>query len=230
MGPLDQPPPRLNHFFHIYAGADNWLLPVHQHFVALNAYALMDHLDSVQVGIIGNEQQREAVVRHIQESYNNPKIRIAVQRDSGYEGVTLNKLWEFSKENDGYILYAHTKGTSRGGLVNQLWGRSMLFFSVVRWTNATNALRDVDAVGCHYLCKEKFPEYFELYKEHHPQGHPFFAGNFWWAKASYIRGLQNPFIEDKYSAEGWLGSGGDMRVVDMFEGMPALNMFQNVTF
>jgi len=222
---------KLNHFFHIYAGADNWLLPVHQHFVTLNAYALMDNLESVQVGIIGSPEQRQAVIEHIQNNYQNPKIQIAVQRDSGYEGVTLEKMWEFAKTDDGYLFYAHTKGTSRGGIVNQLWARSMLFFNVVRWTQAIRELEKpgVDAVGCHYLCKEEFPEYFQMYREHHPDGYPFFAGNFWWAKSSHVKNLRNPFTEDKYSAEGWLGS-YELSVVDLFKGMPALNMFQNVTF
>lgn len=87
----------------------------------------------------------------------------------------------------------------------------------------------VDAVGCHYLCKEEFPEYFELYKEHHPNAYPFFAGNFWWAKAHHVRKLKDPLTDDKYSAEGWLGS-YNISVIDMFKGMPSLNAFQNITF
>ena len=227
--PQLQTPPKLNHFYHIYAGND-WLLTVHQHFVALNAYGLMDNLENVYVGIVGTEEQRQTVISHLQ-SYGNPKIVVAAQADSGYEGVTLNKLWEFAKTDDGLIYYAHTKGSSRGGLVNQLWCRSMLFFSAVRWQDAINRLinEDHDAAGCHYLCKDKFPEYFKMYKEHHKNGYPFFAGNFWWAKSSHISKLLVTSQNDKYSPEGWLGS-VPFKQVDLFEGMPALNLFQNVTF
>ena len=225
-----QEAPSLNHFYHIYAG-DEWLLTVHQHFVTLNAYGLMDSLENIYVGIIGKAENRQAVISHL-ESYGNPKIIIAVQAETGYEGTTLNKLWEFAKKDNGYIFYAHTKGSSRGGLVNQLWCRSMLFFNAVRWQDAIMQLgnNNTDAVGCHYVCKEKFPEYFEMYREHHPNKYPFFAGNFWWAKSSHIKDLRPPQIEDKYSAEGWLGSNGLLKNFDSFEGMPSLHLFQNVTF
>jgi hypothetical protein len=225
-----QEAPSLNHFYHIYAG-DEWLLTVHQHFVTLNAYGLMDSLENIYVGIIGKAENRQAVISHL-ESYGNPKIIIAVQAETGYEGTTLNKLWEFAKKDNGYIFYAHTKGSSRGGLVNQLWCRSMLFFNAVRWQDAVMQLgnNNTDAVGCHYVCKEKFPEYFEMYREHHPNKYPFFAGNFWWAKSSHIKDLRPPQIEDKYSAEGWLGSNGLLKNFDLFEGMPSLHLFQNVTF
>ena len=178
----NQPSPKLNHFYHIYAG-EEWLLTVHQHFVTLNAYGLMDSLENIYVGIIGSEENRQAVISHL-ESYGNPKIIVAIQAETGYEGATLNKLWEFAKNDDGYIFYAHTKGSSRGGIVNQLWCRSMLFFNAVRWQFAVSELSKdhIDGVGCHYVCKEKFPEYFEMYREHHPNKYPFFAGNFWWAK------------------------------------------------
>jgi hypothetical protein len=68
-----------------------------------------------------------------------------------------------------------------------------------------------------------------MYKEHHPHGYSFFAGNFWWAKSSHVQKLLEPKTEDKYSSEGWLGS-VPFKQVDMFEGMPALNLFQNITF
>ena len=226
----NQPSPKLNHFYHIYAG-EEWLLTVHQHFVTLNAYGLMDSLENVYVGIIGKEEDRQAVIAHL-NSYGNPKIVVAVQAETGYEGTTLNKLWEFAKNDDGYIFYAHTKGTSRGGLVNQLWCRSMLFFNAVRWQFAVSELskEHIDGVGCHYLCKEKNPEYFEMFREHHPNKYPFFAGNFWWAKSAHVKSLQAPTTDDKYSAEGWLGSNGLLRNVELFEGMPSLHLFQNVTF
>ena len=229
--PQSQPKvlPRLNHFYHIYAGSD-WLLTVHQHFVTLNAYGLMDVLENVYVGIVGAPEQRQAVIQHLQ-SYGNPKIIVTAQEDSGYEGVTLKKLWEFAKTDDGLVYYAHTKGSSRGGIVNQLWCRSMLFFSSVRWQHAIMPLveSNSEAAGCHYISKDKFPDYFKMFKEHHPHGYSFFAGNFWWAKSSHVQKLSEPKTEDKYSAEGWLGS-VPFKQVDMFEGFPMLNLFQNTTF
>ncbi len=226
----NQPSLKLNHFYHIYAG-DEWLLTVHQHFVTLNAYGLMDSLENVYVGIIGSEQNRQAVISHL-ESYGNPKIVVAVQAETGYEGTTLNKLWEFAKNDDGYIFYAHTKGSSRGGIVNQLWCRSMLFFNAVRWQFAVSELskEHIDAVGCHYLSKEKFPEFFEIQKEKNPNKYPFFAGNFWWAKSSHIKDLQPPQAEYKHSAEGWLGSNRSIRNIEPLEGLPSLHLFQNITF
>ena len=78
--------------------------------------------------------------------------------------------------------------------------------------------------------RKKFPEYFEMFREHHPNKYPFFAGNFWWAKSAHVKSLQAPKTDDKYSAEGWLGSNGLLRNVELFEGMPSLHLFQNVTF
>jgi hypothetical protein len=52
-----------------------------------------------------------------------------------------------------------------------------------------------------------------------PEQVPFFAGNFWWARASYLRTLEPPLEESRWQAETWV-SLGEPKVYDVLPGWP----------
>jgi hypothetical protein len=191
----------------------------------------MDVLENVYVGIVGAPEQRQAVIDHLQ-SYGNPKIIIALQEDHGNENATLRKLWEFSKTDDGFVLFAKIGESDKSDLLTQLLRRSMTFFNIVRWQFALSELEKdgIDAVGCHYLCKEKFAEYFKLFSNENPDKLPFFFGNFWWSKSSFLKELDKPRSLNDFSPNVWLGSKGKINCTELIEGIPALSTLQNITF
>lgn len=198
---------RLTHFYHVYADGD-WRVPARDHFAALEASNLTDNLDSVRLGIVGCESNREQVK-------NNLPGVVVCESDTGWEQVTLNKVREFAQSDDGAILYAHTKGAVARSELSSRWRVSMIHDTVTRWRECVEALGTVDAVGSYWL-KSSEPE-------HSDHGF-FFAGNFWWAQSSYLRKLDPVRNENRFQAEGWVGL-GNPSVKVMREGLATWGNF-----
>lgn len=126
-----------------------------------------------------------------------------------YEIPTLINLKTFCDQdtNDSYVLYLHQKGVTRpySQPVSD-WRDLMLYFNVEQWENCVDKLsQGYDTVGVNWHKDHKYPHY---------------SGNFWWAKASYIKELpgltyprENNFLtqlgldigEHKLDSEFWLG-------------------------
>jgi hypothetical protein len=97
-------------------------------------------------------------------------------RAKGHEFVTLD-LMEKDKEKFGdsdYILYLHTKGASKQNDPNYL--------NIVSWRQVMN-----------YFNIEKVKNVFKLFEKTNFNTYgillcnTFYSGNFWWAKADYIK-------------------------------------------
>jgi hypothetical protein len=88
------------------------------------------------------------------------------------------------------------------------------------WRKCVAALvSGADAAGAHWLTPEKYPGYVKS---------PFFGGNFWWAKASFL--LTLPPIksnadcrDDFYLAESWIGMGKRPNVTHWADHWPTMN-------
>jgi hypothetical protein len=123
-----------------------------------------------------------------------------------HEQTTLHKLQEDVHSNDEeyYVLYIHHKGA----FSNQVgWRKYMEYFCIERWKE----------------CIEKLDEGYETcgasFLNNPP--HPFYAGNFFWARASYLRRCKRmktppennfqPQFEGqphmRFDSECWHGSG-----------------------
>lgn len=124
-----------------------------------------------------------------------------------YEYPTLAEVWRWSQSasDDQAALYLHTKGASKGcrvggELPSDAWRRYMLAFVVERWRECRDLLSLYQTVGTEI----RLP----------PRHVPHYAGNFWYARASYLRRLQEPkpiktWGHERYGAETWLLSGMD---------------------
>ena len=214
---------KLIHYYHIYCGGGGqWQLIMHQHMMALCNYGLIEQLDEIRVGIVGPPDQRKLVKEILDNSLVAAKIKIVVTRTNAWEQATLTEMYRASQTEDAAYLYAHTKGGSDPSLVKQMWCRSMIFFNIVAWERTLVELEKVDAVGCHWLCTEQFPE---IRDHNNPDGYPYFAGNFWWAKSSHIRELGEPVREHRWQAEHWIGKREGMTVYDPNPGWPSPDKF-----
>jgi hypothetical protein len=101
------------------------------------------------------------------------------------EKATLNKIIEFSQNNDEYyILYIHTKGLTINDKIKWIpiknvldWIDMMLYFNIERRDLCTKILdNSFDTVGCNYIS---------------PKGYsPHYSGNFWWANSNYLKTLE----------------------------------------
>lgn len=152
--------------------------------------------------IIGCTVEDEFLVRKIA-----PKRAMIVINPSGSrsELPTYSHLRAWLPGNpEKYVFYHHAKCATRFDPLCQTWRRCMTMYCVHRWNVCVHSLNlGFDAAGAHWLTPEQWPA---LVKS------PFFGGNFWWAKASFL--LTLPALpataetrDDFFLAESWIGMG-----------------------
>ena len=131
-------------------------------------------------------------------------------------------------EGEAYCLYFHAKGASfpPGDIVRGRWRDRMFDNVVMKWKRALADLDSgFDAVGCHWLTPEQYRGLV---------GHPYFGGNYWIARASFLRTLPSlretkevkthgiDAFESRYIAESWIGLGAKRPAIrDYHPGWPA---------
>ena len=184
----------IHHFYHIYADG-KWQEPVNEHFYAASKYHLLGALSSLQIGLVGSLANRASVIAYLDQT--GLIYDIVDEQNTGWEQVTQNKLWEFSKHHDGLVFYAHTKSAHNPTYPNIPWRTSMCYYNVVRWRDCVRELDDHDAVGIHWI-QSGSPE--------HKNHNGFFGGTYWWSHLSYIRELPLPDQSHRWGAEGWIGT------------------------
>jgi hypothetical protein len=201
----------VRHYYHAYAGG-LWQVPVAEHLAAIGDAAL-GGMDAMVTGLAGpGTARREArdVIAAGQRAWGcPPHVARWIEADEGWEQLTLQAIHEDVHEIPGElaILYVHTKGAHDDSPVNKGWRRGMTRQVVGQWQRCTELLAEgYDAVGCHWVVQ-------------YPENPPFFAGNFWWARASYLRTLAPPVNDSRYTAELWLSQGAP-RVFDLVPGWP----------
>ena len=207
------------HWYHVWTGdrhhGSAWRLAAEEHFGALvNA----GFEGGVYVGIVGGLAERAEAASWLRGWW--PESKIMVQADEGFEQVTIDVMHDWCKwaAEDVPVYYAHTKGALHAGGMNRDWRMAMDELLVGGWRECVKSLHTYDAVGCHWLTHEKYPEHINPRK-------PMFGGNFWWANAGYLAkldpvegGFDRPPI-NRWGAEGWLGQGFP-KVLDLKPGWP----------
>lgn len=193
---------KIFHFYHVYADGE-WKRAADFHMTAMKHSGLWDALDGFYLGLVGSEENCEDVKEYL------PGEVIAEER-SGWEQVTLEVLQDFCEWEDGHIFYAHTKGAWSNTDLAAVWRESMTYDNVIRWRDIIWRLDSYDGAGAFWL-KSAEPE--------HREHQYFFAGNFWWANASYIRKLPPVGTEHRYQAEGWIGLADDPKMYCLREGL-----------
>jgi hypothetical protein len=192
---------KLGHYYHLYADGP-WRPIVFDHVDELTRSGLAAMLDYFRVGIVGTEENREAVKDAL------PFAEVVAEAEQGWEQVTLDKLLEESKSFDGAIFYAHTKGAWSDSELARQWRVSMTYDTVTRWEECVGALDSVQVAGAYWL---------RSFEPEHAEHLNLFAGNFWWARSDYVRTLDPPRTDHRYQAEGWIGL-GDPTAHNMREG------------
>lgn len=183
------------HFYHIYADG-RWQEPVTEHLDALLRFGLYDNLISFNVGIVGNIENRNAV-KNFLSSYNLQKLIYCNETDSGWEQETQDSLHDHSQNNEGLILYTHTKTAVNYNDLHVRWRKSMEYYNVVRWADCVNFLNNGHSgVGCYYTpIPSKLDDSMDGY----------YAGTFWWSHCKYVRLFPRVARGNRYDAEGWIG-------------------------
>ena len=194
------------HFYHIYADGA-WEIPVEEHIGALKFSKLEYYLNEFNIGIVGNIDDRNKVIEKL-KTYGI-EFTVIAEEDNGWEQVTMNKMYELIKNKNGWVFYAHTKGSHDPSPINIAWRKSMTYYNIVKWQEKVEPHLgniDIDTIGCHW-CNNKF-----------------WGGTYWWARIDYLKSLSLPLMNDRWDAESWIGSGGP-RILDLNPGWPAFERF-----
>jgi len=200
------------HFYHAYAQEgkeDVWLPIVNEHVNILHSSNLASKLSKVYIGVVGTKKNANKISALFEAK--NIEHEICAINDTGWEQVTLNKLYEFSLENNGYVLYTHTKGAAHPSSTRDSHRETMNEYLIEKWSLNVEILSNgFCASGLFFLGGS--PEYAHkepLPKESNPkvkryQG--FFAGNFWWCNLKFIKNMGYPPVENRIKAEAWMNN------------------------
>lgn len=172
-------------FYHCYQQGpwERITLELFQHFSSPGT----ESLKTVLVSLVG-----EANFRQILETWALPCV--ISRMPGGNEIVTLNLLWRYAKENDGPVLYFHSKGVTKSSIEAHMrcWRDYMSYFLIENMPRCLGHLAEgADAVGVDY----RFGDY-----RRNPEPH--FSGNFWWTTCKHLRTLEQP----THAPEMWVCS------------------------
>jgi len=145
----------------------------------------------------------EKVRDYINENFADVVSTIHIipkDKNKYFEGPTLDEIYRFSCENDGYkVLYFHSKGISKT-LPGSGYDFSEQYFPWINIYQRRNSAQDYCIVNHMKRLKELdtydiVGPYFELAPV------PQFDVNFWWATTAHIRKLQPPLDKSRYCSE-----------------------------
>jgi hypothetical protein len=197
---------KIAHFYHVYADG-KWKDPLTDHIDALKEYGLYDSLNSFNVGVVGSEENANEVYDYL-DSRDIQYTKLDWQTQ-GWEQVTMRHIPEYAKNNNGFVMYAHTKGAHDPSPINISWRKSMTYYNIVNWKLPLELLAiGYDSVGCHWC------------------NNAFWGGTYWWASTNYIRRLSPLLYDDRWDAEHWIGQAEEKRLYDMNPGWPGFELFK----
>ena len=192
-------------FYHLYQ-INDWKKLYQEQINSLIVSGLYEKCDFIHIGING-DQGLPFVLNKMRINYNENKI---------LEANTLNSLWDFCNQNPDYkVLYFHSKGVTHLNNVHckyttNAWRIYLEYFVINKWEECVQDLNEYDCVGTEWkdysLLQDQNTQ--EYVKE--PNLH--YAGNFWWANASYIQKLDLDYIynerdeKGRYRSEFWIGT------------------------
>lgn len=191
---------RIDHFYHVYANGD-WQPPVQEHIQSLQQSGLLQNIEHMYVGYVGDDKRIQEVETFIDSQL--PTITINKSK-KGWEQETMRKIPQYLSNNP--VLYTHTKGASDPSPINVAWRRSMTKECVIKWERALCTLDKHDIAGCHWVSSADLKW--------------FFGGTFWWATAEYLKTLPEIRNENRWQAEHWIGLNSKVRVFDLKPGHP----------
>jgi hypothetical protein len=127
--------------------------------------------------------------------------------------IVLMEEWLKSTSEEACVLYFHAKGASHNldtlyAKFEADWRECLMYHCVDHWRQCVADLALFEAVGCHWLTNWGAD-----------RSQNYFAGTFFWARASYLRTLPSIFLRDRikisgiasldsrYEAEVWIGNG-----------------------
>lgn len=192
---------------------------VQEQMTQLKAYRLLDSADEFHVGINGGLESLEV-----------SRLVIPTQAIIALHGLqcrnecrTIRMMEEWLPGHEDWaVLYFHAKGCTHpdGDPMRTRWRACMMCHCVTNWRQCISDLESgFEAVGCHWMQPPDTPP-----------GQHIFAGNFFWARASYLLAIPSIMarerikvsgldsVDSRYEAEVWIGNGSRLPRVKDYHG------------
>jgi len=199
-------------YYHIYV-FDSTEEIVKEQISLIEKYFDFPYILNIGISISHHDYPCQKVLETIY-NFNNSNIKIRDVIAMGDEWTTLD-LIEKDKDKFGdsdYILYIHTKAASR---IKQsenyqrysTWRHLMNYFNIEKCKNVFKIFEKTiyNTYGVLFESVGKYREY--------PKTVEIYSGNFWWAKASYLKSIKIDGIKKtRYDAEvNYIQNGKDWK-------------------
>lgn len=213
--------------YHIFCDKD-WQKMVSSQVAHLRDSGLFGRSDKLYVSIITRRDEDIAELHRIVGDDRKLEIVAASSNSRKFEYPALDFLRRKCSEEDCLVYYFHTKGITYQNLTTgdrkfnnfkrniEAWRMMMEYFIFDKWKVAVNLLSGsrvaaADGPQCRPLAGERFDVYGCYRFPPPPMQYYLYAGNFWWARALYIRKLpafdESLVADDRFFAEEWLFRG-----------------------
>lgn len=189
-----------------------------QQMETLNNSGLLAAANHLFVCVNGNGENRVAArcLAPVKAQF----VEHGAKAESLLPTVNALRLWCIANP-DAMVCFWHIKGVSHpwDGLTMN-WRLCMEKFVIRQWSRCVADLNlGCESVGAHWLTPER---YYGLVK------YPFWGGQFFWAKASFLAELPElpnapKCRDDWFLSENWIGMGRRPRVRDYAPHWPSLN-------
>ena len=186
----------LVHFYHLWLGGI-WQHIAEEHFAKLREAQFPGH---IFVTLVGDPETRAAARSWL-------PYDVAAEADTGFEDITLRAMQQHIHKlpGDTEVLYVHNKGSFHPSPENHVWRHDMTRYLVTGWRERVLELQTNDVSVWRWLPTGAHPPG----RPELAMGSPIAGGNFWWARADYLKGLPElpPLmnIAERMQAEIWLG-------------------------
>lgn len=182
--------------YHI-ATVKNWKQIVAEQIETLEKSGLGEACDSMTITVVGGK------VEEVQDMFTNlsfySKVNIidASLDLHQYEFPGIDAVIRIAAvKPNAKILYIHSKGVTHYQTASEqpvrYWRRYLEYFTVTQWQDCVKALDYYDVCGVDWTLSIS--------------GLPFFAGNFWWSRASYILTCHLNHT-NRFDCEAFIGTG-----------------------
>lgn len=191
-------------FYHVGQFGE-WKRLYQEQINSLCVSGLYGACDFVHVGINGGDELPSTL----------PKMKIKYNENTILEADTLRAMWEFSNDNPNYrVMYFHTKGATQEGSVHRYnvdaWRHYLEYFIIHEWERNLDYLKSYDCSGTEWIHESGLVNQATGETTWQDTGH--YAGNYWWANASYVSKLDPDYLYDplngwtRWRSELWVGT------------------------
>ena len=182
--------------YHVYC-VGNYVEVVKKQLDRLQKSGAYDWCDKLEITCINVDNDFEAVEELLKDL---PKTNLTKFKENEFEYRGIKKVWDYSQEYKGKVLYFHTKGVSNR-YINletkqesewkirgvEWWKEIMEYFLIDNFKDCIQELELYDQCGVTSVNK-------------------WWWGNFWWSKLEWIQINEEPKPGTRWLFESWLNN------------------------